>query len=439
MQRFFSMRLSIARHLPRLRSSRTNILWSIAALLITIVIVAGCVVPAVQSPTNGDSAESNLQAAASTDSATVVADTEGNSANPSDGVTFLPPADPPRNLTFSPWTTDFDRRIVEWGEIRSGGPSKDGIPAIDEPEFESVDSAAEWLSSRDPVILFNIEDDVRAYPLAILMWHEIVNDRVGGQHVTVTFCPLCNASIVFDREFDDRILDFGTTGLLRNSDLVMYDRQTETWWQQFTGQGLVGQYAGERLDFLAAQVISFEDFATQYPGGQVLARPPVSRAYGSNPYTQYDSTSGRPFLFDGEIDDRLGTMERVAGLIGDESAVAYPFSVVATAEVINDEFEDRPIVIMHSPGTASALDVREISEGRDVGSIGVFDRRVDNRTLTFTAHPAGFSDEETGSVWNHLGLAIDGDLKGTQLERILAFDHFWFAWAAFFPETKLYE
>lgn len=350
---------------------------------------------------------------------------------------LLAPSTPP--FSTSEWKTDFTRRTIAWEDVISGGPPKDGIPAIDEPTFEPVSAAAEWLSDRDPVIVFAEADDVRAYPLAILIWHEIVNDAVGGRPVAVTFCPLCNASIVFDREFSGQVLDFGTTGKLRNSDLIMYDRQTETWWQQFTGQGIVGQFAGEQLDFLTSQVISFADFSAEFPDGQVLARPGISRSYGANPYSGYDSTS-RPFLFSGEVDARLATTERVAGVVLPGFVKAYPFSVAAQAGVINDEAGGLPLVILHKAGTASALDANAISEGRDVGSVAVFDRRLDGRPLTFAARGDGtFTDQETGSVWNILGEAVSGELSGAQLTQLLAFDHFWFAWAAFHPETELYS
>jgi hypothetical protein len=351
---------------------------------------------------------------------------------------LLPAAAPP--FSTGEWSTDFTRRTIAWEDVISGGPPKDGIPAISDPTFETVAAATAWLSDLDPVIVFVEAGDVRAYPLAILIWHEIVNDVVGGKPVTVTFCPLCNASIVFDRAFGGEVLDFGTTGKLRNSDLIMYDRQTETWWQQFTGQGIVGKHAGEQLDFLASQVISFADFAAEFPDGQVLARPPVNRSYGANPYTGYDSTQ-RPFLFQGEIDDRLPATERVAGVVLPGVVKAYPFTQVAAVGAINDEIDGTPLVILHKAGTASALDAGAISEGRDVGSVAVFDRRIDgDRTLTFVADGDGvYTDEETGSVWNILGEAVAGELAGQRLTQILAFDHFWFAWAAFHPETELYN
>ncbi|MEZ4657509.1 MAG: DUF3179 domain-containing protein [Caldilineaceae bacterium] len=386
------------------------------------LLLAGCVAPLATEDTSPTAAE--------TAGDTPAADTVN-------GVELLPPQTPPFDT--SGWRTDFSKRIVEWDEILSGGPPKDGIPSVDDPTFESVDAAAEWLTERDPVIFFAHNDDVRAYPLAILIWHEIVNDEVGGLPVAVTFCPLCNASIVFDATIDGEPHEFGTTGRLRNSDLVMYDRVTESWWQQFTGQALIGDYAGRQLNFLPSQVISFGDFAAEFPNGQVLLRPTFDRSYGANPYTGYDSTEGRPFLFTGELDARLPATERVVGVELNGNVMAYPFSAVADAGAVDDELGGEAIVVMHKGGTASALDSRTINEGRDVGSVAVFKRAVDGQMLTFSANADGsFTDAETGSTWNILGEAVAGELAGSQLERVLSFDHFWFAWAAFHPETGLY-
>jgi hypothetical protein len=353
------------------------------------------------------------------------------------GTTELLPAEPPPFST-ADWTTDFTRRTVPWDQILSGGPPKDGIPAIDHPQFEPVAAAQDWLSERDPVIFFAYKGEARAYPLAILIWHEIVNDVVGGKPVAVTFCPLCNASIVFDRTLEDQVLDFGTTGRLRNSDLVMYDRQTESWWQQVTGEGLVGEYAGAQLTFLGGQVISFADFAAAYPQGQVLKAPDFHRSYGRNPYTNYDS--GRPFLFDGELDPRLPPTERILGIELHGEVKAYPFSKLATTGVLHDEVGGEPVVILYKSGTASALDTADISAGRDVGSAAAFSRQLGGRLLTLhVLDDDAFRDKETGSTWTILGQAIAGDLAGQQLELLLAFDHFWFAWHAFYPQTLVYE
>ena len=345
------------------------------------------------------------------------------------------------------WSTDFSRTRVAWDEIFSGGPPKDGIPAVDLPQYESIEAAAEWLQASDPVIVFQHNGEVRAYPQAILIWHEIVNDEVGGLPVSITFCPLCNASIAFDRRLtvngEEFLFDFGTTGRLRNSDLIMYDRQTESWWQQFSGEAIVGRLAGAQLTFLASQVLSFEDFRRNFPGATVLARPTqgsgLARAYGRNPYTGYDSST-TPFLFRGEMDQRVQPLERVVGLVVDGQAVAYPFPVAAEMGVINDQISDTPLVIFHKSGTASALDDSTIAKGKDVGSVGVFDRRVDGQTLSFAPLGEGlFQDEQTASTWDILGRATDGPLAGTQLTQLIAFDHFWFAWAAFNGETTVYQ
>ncbi len=130
--------------------------------------------------------------------------------------------------------TDFENRSIELDEILSGGPPKDGIPSIDDPVFVPA-ATMDDLPDLEPVISVVVDGEARAYPLRILMWHEIVNDTVNGMPLTITFCPLCNTGIVFEREIDGVVYDFGTTGKLRNSDLVMYDRQTESWWQQFLG------------------------------------------------------------------------------------------------------------------------------------------------------------------------------------------------------------
>jgi hypothetical protein len=238
------------------------------------------------------------------------------------------------------------------------------------------------------------------------------------------------------------VLDFGTTGKLRNSDLIMYDRQTESWWQQFTGEAIVGELAGQQLGFLPSQVLSFGDFKAQSPQGEVMARPlrngSPARSYGQNPYVGYDSTD-HPFLFTGQPDPRLPATERMVGLTTETAARAYPFSVASQAGVIADEFGGIPVAIFHRPGMASALDSSNIDGGREVGSVAVYDRRVNGRTLTFTADGEGsFVDAETGTVWNILGQAMEGPLAGQQLDPILHFDHFWFAWAAFFPDTSVY-
>lgn len=347
----------------------------------------------------------------------------------------------PNNLNTRNWSTDFCNSNVDFAEILVGNPVKNGIPSLLDPRLESVDDAATWLSDRSPVIALEIDGEARAYPQAILMWHEIANDVVADVPVAVTFCPLCNSSITFDRRVDDAVLDFGVSGFLRNSDLVMYDRQTETWWQQLTGEGLAGDYAGILLDIVPSQVISFGSFAQRYPDGTVLSRETgYNRRYGINPYANYDSNPGRPFLFRGETDPRLPSpVNHVLAAIVDDIPVAYPFSVLREQMVVNDVIGATAVAVFFQPGVASALGDTVIDNAADLGTAGLYVSAVDGETLSFIANDDGtFSDEQTGSIWNAFGEAIAGELEGAELEWINAFPHFWFAWAAFHPETQVF-
>lgn len=321
-------------------------------------------------------------------------------------------------------------------QIISGGVPRDGIPPIDNPVFESIEEASTWLQPQSPVIAFELNGIARAYPLAILTRHEIVNDMFGEDAIAITFCPLCNSAVVFDREVEGEVLRFGVSGLLRNSDLIMWDDLTESWWQQFTGEGIVGDYTGTLLDLLPSQVVGFGAFVAQYPQGEVLSRN--GRGYGSNPYVGYDS-SANPFLFQGQLDERLFPTARVLAGVIRGNAIAYPFDTLAEAIVINDTIGDVAVVAIWQPGATSALDQSNIDASRDVGMAALFNRDLDGRILTFSATEDGLiRDDQTGSTWNVFGSAIDGELSGSQLRQELAFPHFWFAWAAFQPETALY-
>ena len=341
------------------------------------------------------------------------------------------------------WSTDFSRHEVPLNEFISGGPGKDGIPAIDEPKFQAIDEV-DWLEDQEPVIAFGIGDEWRAYPIQILIWHEIANDVVADTPVAVTFCPLCHTAIVFDRTVDGDVLDFGVSGNLRHSDLVMYDRQTESWWQQATGRGIVGHYSGTQLEFLPSQLISWAEFRELHPDGVVLSRDTGhNRSYGSNPYVGYDEVDTNPFLLDdwSLIDGRLSPKVRIVGVVIEGDEVAYPLPALAEVEVVNDTVGGEPIVVLWSPGTASGLGDATVAGGELVGSAVVFSRRgPDGTPLEF--EPAGdgrMNDIGTGSTWDLDGVASDGPLAGTELEPIPNDQPFWFAWAIFRPDTTIWE
>ena len=264
--------------------------------------------------------------------------------------------------------TDFSKATVEFDEIFSGGPPKDGIPAVDDPKFVPI-AEVSGLSETEPVIGVVIDGQAKAYPLTILMWHEIVNDELAGVPISVTFCPLCNAAIVFDRRLDDKVLDFGTTGKLRNSDLVMYDRQTESWWQQFLGQAIVGELTGAELTIVPARLESFANFKARAPKGLVqVPSNPNMRDYGRNPYAGYDSLA-EPFLYRGDMPQGIAPLARVIS-IADRGRTPEAWSLALLQTRKRGELEDG-IVISWSSGQNSALDSALISEGVDVGNVTV--------------------------------------------------------------------
>lgn len=262
--------------------------------------------------------------------------------------------------------TDFSTTTVDdWSEILSGGPPKDGIPALSDPTFIPV-SQESRIGEREPVIAVEIDGETpRAYPIRYLTWHEIVNDEIGELPVAVTFCPLCNSGLTFDRRIDDRTLTFGVSGKLRNSDMIMYDRETQSWWQQAVGRGIVGELTGSELIQLPTWMESWAEFETRNPDGLVMDQPSWPRTYGRNPYVSYDS-SPRPFLYDGELPPHdISPLARVVRVGGS----AWPVARLAE----EGEVTEAGVTISWTSGQASALDTASIESGRDVGTIRVKD------------------------------------------------------------------
>jgi hypothetical protein len=341
------------------------------------------------------------------------------------------------------WDTDFSISSIPFDQVLSGGPPKDGIPAIDNPVFESIEAARDWVDGQAPVIALEVNGEAKAYPMAIMTWHEITNDTIGGEPVVVTFCPLCNTALAFKATVDGVVHDFGTTGNLLFSNLIMYDRQTETWWQQATGLGVVGEQMGTQLEFLPAQIVSLDQFETDHPEGTVLSRETgFRRSYGRNPYPGYDRADESPFLFFGTSDGRIAPKERVATVGTGSEAIAFAYPELSEVGVATETVDGEPIVVFWAPGTRSALGDSSINDSEDVGATGVYSPIVEGRELTFVRdgdRSAPITDVETGSTWSISGVATDGELAGTQLERIVSADHLWFSWAAFNPDTRIWD
>lgn len=262
--------------------------------------------------------------------------------------------------------TDFSRLGVDLAEVMSGGPPKDGIPALSNPRFSAA-AAESRLADREPVMTVALPGQTaRAYPIRYLMWHEIVNDSIGGVPVLVTFCPLCNTGMVFDPRLDGVALTFGVSGLLRHSDMIMYDRQTESWWQQALGQGIVGTHRGRELTQLPAVMESWSAFRAAHADGLVMDEPDWSRSYGSNPYVGYDTS--RPFLYQGEDPPHgIGPLERVVRV----GNLAWPLTRLSRL----GEVREAGLILTWAEGQASALDSQRLGAGREVGNIRVRDGR----------------------------------------------------------------
>jgi len=316
------------------------------------------------------------------------------------------------------------KNIVPLDEIVSGGPPRDGIPSIDKPKFVSVEEADKILQDADQVVGLNINGDIRAYPLQILVWHEIVNDNVGGTPVAVTYCPLCFTNQVFNRTVDGQTVEFGTSGKLYNSNLVMYDRTSNSLWSQALGQAIAGKQSGIKLDRIPFDVAFWKEWKQLYPDTKVLSRDTGStRPYGADPYGNY-YTSNDLFFPVSNHDDRLGLKEIIVGLENGGQYKAYKLQQIEDTNVVNDEVNGKSVALF----SLHPFMVR------------VFDSTLDGQKLEFqyNKNSSKITDKQTGSEWNFDGIGTAGPMKGKHLLRLPYDEGFWFEWVAFHPKTALY-
>ena len=335
------------------------------------------------------------------------------------------------------WRTDTAKKSIDLRELLRGGPPKDGIPSIDKPRFiPSKD--ANWIAPKELVIALQLGDNARAYPLQVLMWHELVNNKVGETPVLVSYCPLCNSAIVFDRRVEGKTLEFGVSGMLRNSDMVMYDRQTDSLWQQITGEGIVGAYTGSSLKMISSQMIPFDQFSESYPGGVVLSRETgFPRDYGRNPYRAYEFGNGPIMPVRSKLTTTLRPMEKLVVLKDGGGYRGYPVSLLARQGVIEDQVNSRRVVLFCSSDGLSPVDASAMAQSRSIGSVGVFYAEINSAPARFQHSARGVEDLETRSAWSITGRALDGKLKGTALKSVEHGVYFAFAWLAFQPETRI--
>ena len=323
--------------------------------------------------------------------------------------------------TYEVITTDGVKHIVPLDKIRSGGPPKDGIPSIDNPQFVKA-SEAEFVSDNDVVIGLEINGETKAYPLSILVWHEIVNDEVGGTPVAVTYCPLCYTNQVFEGTINGQEVEFGTSGKLYNSNLVMYDRLTESYWSQALGTAIVGELAGFELNKIPFDVITWKDWKTIHPDSLVLTTDTGHlRPYGVDPYGSYYTDPRILFPVENK-DDRLPPKTIIIGFHQGNSYKAYKQKDVESSHVINDKIFDKSILL-----------ISQFS-----GNTRAFERMVNDQVLEFDYLDEKLIDLQTKSEWSYDGVAISGPLEGTELTRMAIDPGFWFEWVAFHPVTDLF-
>lgn len=321
--------------------------------------------------------------------------------------------------------TDGVRHSIPLDEVITGNPFKDGIPSIDDPQFESVGAADQYLDDNGFGLAVEVNGSYRFYPYQILVWHEIVNETFNGEDLLVTYCPLCFTGIVFEREVADEAVEFGTSGKLWNSNLLMYDRKTDTLWSQALGEAVVGEMTGASLELYPSLTISWADFKRAYPSGGVLSRNTgYNRDYTQDPYEPqgYYESSAVWFPLSNE-DTRMHAKTVVFGYNAGDAKKAYPKDEIEQIEVVNDSVGEQSLVVIWDS---------------EINTVRAFVSEVEGEILTFTKGDDFFVDDQTGSLWNVDGEAVSGDYRGRQLQSITLENSFWFSWAAAYPETELY-
>ncbi len=339
--------------------------------------------------------------------------------------------------------TKFAISTVPFSEVISGGPPRDGIPAIREPRFEPVSVADDWLGNREMVFVIDGapygSDEVHIYPVQIFIYHEIVNDIFNDTNIAVTYCPLCNSALAFRAQTEDgQQLTLGVSGRLRYSNMIMFDDQNETWWQQATGEAIVGDLVGQSLPIVPLVTLSWAEAKRAYPDAHVLSRQTgFNRPYGRNPYTGYD-TLQHPFLYRGpEIDPSRDPFARVLVVELGGKQQEYFYNELRSAGITVDRVGGTDIVIFWDDQTASPLDQGNTDEGRIVGSANAFQSGANGQKLTFSLKGNGeITDSQTGSSWSPSGIAVSGELSGTQLTAVPSIQHFWFSYAIFNVREK---
>lgn len=330
------------------------------------------------------------------------------------------------NETPLPGTVNNDDWLVPLGEVRDGGPGKDGIPSVDHPNFASP-SAINFLSDTDLVLGFKIGNDVRAYPHPVLDWHEIINDKIEGKQIAITYCPLTGTGIGWNRIVDNKLTTFGVSGLLYNSNIIPYDRATDSNWSQMRLECVNGPLLGKKPETYQMLETNWATWKNLFPNSQVVtANTGFSRDYNRYPYGSYKTNQSLLFPVS-HNDSRLHPKERVLGIISNGKAKAYPFDPFTTPGVIEDTFDGLKVVVIGSKPDNYLI---------------AFEKPTPELSFTAFSNPADptvvIKDNE-GNEWNVFGEAVSGPRIGEALGPLESFIGYWFSWGAFYPGIEIYE
>ncbi len=352
----------------------------------------------------------------------------------------------PKSISYA-WNTDTSKHDVNLADLYIAAP-KDEIPTLDHPKFIKRHDKAFHYFNHEPVIAVHFNGRSKAYPLSILTLFELANDSLDGQEMMVTFCPMCNAALVYNRRVKtaagSKLLHFGISGLLMHNDMVMYDKETQSWWEQLMGSAIVGEYTGTTLDIMPSMLISVQDYFDRFPDGEILSpevggilqkhtkHRPFHHAYHNK------KTFDTAFFIPEKIDPRLPPLERVLDIHVHDHITIYPFAEMAKHHVLNQAFEGLRFVIFHHGNVVTVLDDDKISHSKKIGAATAFRSVLGSDTFTFKKHGIHFKDDQTGSIWDITGYCHEGPKKGKQLHLLPHSNHFAFVFLAFFPESKIY-
>lgn len=352
----------------------------------------------------------------------------------------------PKKLAYE-WQTDTTKHSVDLSELTIA-VSKDALPTLDFPKFIYKEDERYNFYEYEPVIAISYNGESKAYPLSLLTMFELSNDSVGGEQVMVTFCPMCNAAMAFNRKIKkdgrDILLTFGISGLLMHNDMIMYDKQTNTWWEQLMGEAIVGELAGTELKMMRALIISAKDYFDRYPDGKILSPEGIDiidKTTHHRPFHHLNHDNGKidtTYYLPETVDKRLPPLERVLDIHVEQHTMIYPFTAIAKKQVINEVFDNMHFVILYHKDMVSVLDEDDLSKSRRIGSATAFRSTMEGVNYTFHKKGNYFYDDQTHSTWDITGYCREGTLKNKQLMILPHSNHFAFAYLAFFPDAEIY-